>query len=74
MDVYPVYRRLVERGVSVKCIKKPGKCSETGRDCLEVLRVGFPWWAEDSRIDESVKILSEVVTECLTAHASEDAA
>jgi selenocysteine lyase/cysteine desulfurase len=74
MDVYPVYRRLVERGVSVKCIKKPGKCSETGRDCLEVLRVGFPWWAEDEQVDEAISILRQVIAECEAGVLGQDAA
>jgi selenocysteine lyase/cysteine desulfurase len=61
MDVYPVYRKLAERGVSVKCIKKPGKRSESGEGCLEVLRVGFPWWTDESEVDDAVAILSDVV-------------
>lgn len=69
MDVYPVYRRLAERGVSVKCIKKPGIRSEAGGGCLEVLRVGFPWWTDESQVDEAVAILAEVVQEVAPASA-----
>ena len=61
MDVYPVYRQLADRGVSVKCIKKPGKPAEVNDGCLEVLRVGFPWWTETDRVDDAVAILAEVV-------------
>ncbi len=61
LDVYPIYRALAERGVSVKCIKKPGKRSESGEGCLEVLRVGFPWWTDAAQVEESVVILREIV-------------
>jgi selenocysteine lyase/cysteine desulfurase len=61
MDVYPVYRQLAERGVSVKCIKKPGKRAEASDGCLEVLRVGFPWWTDEEEVDDAVAILSDVV-------------
>jgi selenocysteine lyase/cysteine desulfurase len=61
MDVYPVYRQLAERGVSVKCIKKPGKPSESNEGCLEVLRVGFPWWTDEEQVDDAVAILTDVV-------------
>jgi selenocysteine lyase/cysteine desulfurase len=61
VDVYPVYRQLAERGVSVKCIKKPGKPSESTGGCLEVLRVGFPWWTDEEQVDEAVAILTDVV-------------
>jgi selenocysteine lyase/cysteine desulfurase len=61
MDVYPVYRQLAERGVSVKCIKKPGKPAESRDGCLEVLRVGFPWWTDEEQVDDAVAILTDVV-------------
>ena len=61
VDVYPVYRLLAERGVSVKCIKKPGKRGEASDGCLEVLRVGFPWWTDAEQVDDAVAILSDVV-------------
>jgi UDP-sulfoquinovose synthase len=61
LDVYPVYRQLAERGVSVKCIKKPEKRSRCGDGCLEVLRVGFPWWTDDAQVDQAVTILGEIV-------------
>ena len=61
MDVYPVYRQLAERGLSIKCIKKPGKRAESSDGCLEVLRGGFPWWTPDDQVDEAVAILSDVV-------------
>jgi selenocysteine lyase/cysteine desulfurase len=65
LDVYPVYRQLAERGVSVKCIKKPGKRSESGDGCLEVLRVGFPWWTDAEQVDEAVAILSDIVKDAM---------
>ena len=61
IDVYPIYRELAERGLSIKCIKKPGKRSESSDGCLEVLRVGFPWWTDEAQVDEAVRILSDVV-------------
>ena len=61
IDVYPVYRQLAERGLSIKCIKKPGKPAEANDGCLEVLRVGFPWWTDAEQVDDAVKILSDVV-------------
>jgi len=61
IDVYPVYRQLAERGLSIKCIKKPGKPSESGNDCLEVLRVGFPWWTDAAQVDDAVAILMDVI-------------
>jgi selenocysteine lyase/cysteine desulfurase len=61
IDVYPVYRELAERGLSIKCIKKPGKRAESGDGCLEVLRVGFPWWTDAEQVDDAVAILTEVV-------------
>jgi selenocysteine lyase/cysteine desulfurase len=61
IDVYPVYRQLAERGLSIKCIKKPGKRSEANGGCLEVLRVGFPWWTDAEQVDDAVAILAEVV-------------
>jgi selenocysteine lyase/cysteine desulfurase len=64
-DVYPVYRRLIERGISVKCIKRDVPCTETGRDCLEVLRVGFPWWTDGSHADHAVTALAEILREPL---------
>lgn len=60
VDVYPVYQRLMERGVSVKCIKKSAENFPDGR-ALEVLRVGFPWWNEAADVDLVIQILSEVV-------------
>lgn len=53
-DVYPVYNRLVERGISVKCIK---------RDALEILRIGFPWWADETDAERAVRTLAEVMRE-----------
>ncbi len=70
MDVYPIYRQLAERGVSVKCIKKPGKRSESGDGCLEVLRVGFPWWTDAEQVDEAVAILRDIVRSA-EPHAAE---
>lgn len=60
MDVYPVYRRMLERGVAVKCIKKsvPGR-----EERLEVVRVGFPWWADEAHVDRALGILAETVAE-----------
>lgn len=58
-DVYPVYQALLERGVSVKCIRKPG--GESGRGALDVLRVGFPWWTDEAWMDGVVSVLAEVV-------------
>lgn len=60
-DVYPVYRRLVERGISVKCIKRDVRCAETGTDSLEVLRIGFPWWADENDAERAVRVLAEVM-------------
>lgn len=61
IDVYPIYRQLSDRGLSIKCIKKPGKRSEASDGCLEVLRVGFPWWTDGTQVDDAVRILGEVV-------------
>ncbi|MDB4878795.1 MAG: aminotransferase class V-fold PLP-dependent enzyme [Gemmatimonadetes bacterium] len=61
IDVYPIYRELAERGLSIKCIKKPGKRSEASDGCLEVLRVGFPWWTDEAQVDDAVRILGDVV-------------
>jgi selenocysteine lyase/cysteine desulfurase len=58
LDPYPVYRRLADRGLSVKCIKR-----SDGSGSLEVLRVGFPWWAPATRVQEAVNVLAEVVGE-----------
>jgi selenocysteine lyase/cysteine desulfurase len=69
-DVYPVYRQLAERGVSVKCIKKPEKRSRCGEGCLEVLRVGFPWWTDEAQVDQAVAILSETVRDVTAATAA----
>lgn len=66
-DVYPLYLRLIERGISVKCIKRPLPCAETGRDCTEVLRIGFPWWATEEQIDEAVEVLSSTLRELLSS-------
>jgi UDP-sulfoquinovose synthase len=67
LDVYPVYRQLAERGVSVKCIKKPGKRAESGDGCLEILRVGFPWWTDEAQVEQAVSILSEIVNRTVAA-------
>jgi selenocysteine lyase/cysteine desulfurase len=64
-DIYPIYCQLVERGISVKCIKKPLPCAETGQDCTEVLRVGFPWWATPGQVDEAVGTLTNTLRELL---------
>jgi hypothetical protein len=61
VDVYPVYRALVDRGVSVKCIKKSVPCVETGGLPLEVLRVGFPWWFGTDAADHAVHALVGVL-------------
>ncbi|MDB4906020.1 MAG: selenocysteine lyase [Gemmatimonadetes bacterium] len=60
-DVYPVYRRLVERGISVKCIKRNVPCAETGRDCLEVIRLGLPWWTDEAHALEGVRAIAETM-------------
>jgi selenocysteine lyase/cysteine desulfurase len=70
MDVYPVYRQLAERGLSIKCIKKPGKPSEANNGCLEVLRVGFPWWTDEGRVDDAVAIIAEVVDDVTPSSVS----
>ena len=69
-DVYPVYRRLVERGISVKCIKRQVPCADTGEDCLEVLRVGFPWWTDAAHIDHAITVLTEILREPLELPAA----
>lgn len=61
MDVYPVYRALAERGVFVKCVKTRGK-TLAGQG-VEVLRIGFPWWADEADIDRAVELLGSVVAE-----------
>jgi selenocysteine lyase/cysteine desulfurase len=61
MDVYPVYRALAERGVAVKCVKTRGKT--LAGEGVEVLRIGFPWWADDADIDRAVELLGSVVDE-----------
>ena len=55
LDVYEVYRLLNERGVSVKCIKRP--------DGFAALRVGFPWWASAARVRDSLDVLRSVVAQ-----------
>jgi hypothetical protein len=60
LGVYPVYRRLLERGLSIKCIKKDAEC---GGESLQALRIDFPWWADAARVEEALCILREVVTE-----------
>jgi len=62
-DVYPVYRRLFERGISVKCIKRDAPCSEAGQTSLGVLRVGFPWWADARDVERAVEVLVTTMRE-----------
>lgn len=62
-DVYPVYRELAARGISVKCIKRDVPCADTGTDCLEVIRLGFPWWAEEALVEHAVGTLAAVLGE-----------
>lgn len=69
LDVYPVYKRLLEGGVSVKCIKKAG-CEEEAGCELAVLRIGFPYWTDGSQIDEAVALLARAVREIYPAHAA----
>jgi selenocysteine lyase/cysteine desulfurase len=64
-DVYPVYRDLVEHGISVKCIKRPVPCPDTGQDCTEVLRIGFPWWATTEQVDDGIAALTKSLGEVL---------
>lgn len=64
-DVYPVYRRLIDQGISVKCIKRGGG--------LEVLRIGFPWWATEVDVMRASRALVKAVRESptlVTASAS----
>ncbi|HUP88968.1 MAG TPA: aminotransferase class V-fold PLP-dependent enzyme [Longimicrobiales bacterium] len=62
VDVYEVYSRLGQRGVSLKCIKKPERIiGSTGP--LEVLRAGLPWWISAARVREAISHLKEVVEE-----------
>src|SRR5687767_4500710 len=58
-DVYDVYRRLNQVGVSLKCIKRR---DERGRQ-LEVLRAGFPWWTTSARIRQALSALAAAVQE-----------
>lgn len=62
-DVYPIYRRLVERGISVKCIKRNVRCAETGRECLEVIRLGLPWWTDETHALEGVRAIADTLHE-----------
>lgn len=75
MDVYPVYRALTERGMAVKCVKTRGK--RLDGEGVEVLRIGFPWWADEGDIDRAVELLASVVEEmdevpALTGRASQE--
>jgi selenocysteine lyase/cysteine desulfurase len=59
-DVYPVYRALGERGVTLKCIKKSGPADSYA---FEVLRAGFPWWTSAAKVREALTILKRVHAE-----------
>lgn len=69
LDVYPVYQRLLEGGVSVKCIKKAGSADGEAH-ALAVLRIGFPYWADGSDIEEAVALLSRAVEAMAPARAA----
>jgi selenocysteine lyase/cysteine desulfurase len=66
-DVYPVYRALGERGVTLKCIKKSGPHDSYA---FEVLRAGFPWWTSAAKVREALSILKRVHAE-VTARAEQ---
>ena len=63
-DVYPVYRALGERGVTLKCIKKSAPGAEHS---FEVLRAGFPWWTSAAKVREALSILEHVHAEVAAA-------